>query len=69
MDEPQKVIYSEEYPRNLNQDAIWKVTSIPIENIRASKAKSDNNNLAFVTTFNPNNKSVFPLIQTGFKSL
>ena len=25
--------------------------------------------MAFVTTFNPNNKNVFPLIQTAFKSL
>ena len=25
--------------------------------------------MAFVTTFSPNNKNVFPLIQTAFKSL
>ena len=64
LDELQKVLYSQEYPQNLVQEAIRKVTSIPIENLRASKAKTDSNNLAFVTTFNPNNKNVFPLIQT-----
>ena len=69
LDELQKVLYSQEYPQNLVQEAIRKVTSIPIENLRASKAKTDSNNLAFVTTFNPNNKNVFPLIQTAFKSL
>ena len=69
LDELQKVLYFQEYPQNLIQEAIQKATSIPIENLRASKAKTDSNNLAFVTTFNPNNKSIFPLIQTAFKSL
>ena len=50
-------------------EKIRKVTSIPTENLRASKAKTDSNNFAFVTTFNSNNKKVFPLIQTSFKSL
>ena len=65
MDELQKVLYSKEYPQNIIQDAIRKVTSIPIENIRALQAKNYSNNLAFVTTFNSNNKNVFPLIQTA----
>ena len=51
--------------KNIIQDAIRKVTSIPIENIRALQAKNYSNNLAFVTTFNSNNKNVFPLIQTA----
>ena len=50
-------------------EKIRKVTSIPTENLRASKAKTDSNNFAFVATFNSNNKKVFPLIQTSFKSL
>ena len=64
-----KVLYSQENPQNLVQEAIPKVKSIPIENLRASKTKTDSNNLAYVTTFNPSNKNVFPLIQTAFKSL
>ena len=67
--ELQKVLYSQEYPQSLIQEAIRKVTSIPIENLRASKAKTDSYNLAFVTTSNPNKNNVFPLIQTAFKSL
>ena len=55
LDELQKVLCSQEYPQNLIQEAIRKVTSIPTENLMASKAKTDSNNLAFVTTFNPNN--------------
>ena len=43
--------------------------SIYIENLRAWKAKTESSNLAFVTTFKPNYKKVFPLIQTAFKSL
>ena len=65
MDELQKVLYSKEYPQNIIQDAIRKVTSIPTENIRALQAKNYSNNLVFVTTFNSNNKNVFPLIQTA----
>ena len=67
--ELQKTLYLQEYPQNLIQEVIRKVASIPIENLRASKAKTDNNNLAFVTFFNPNKKNFFPLIQTAFKSL
>ena len=40
-----------------------------MENLRASKAITDSNNLTFVTTFHPNKKNVFPLIQTTFKPL
>ena len=69
LDELQKVLYSQEYPQNLIREAVRKAASIPIENLRVSKAKNDSNNLAFLTTFNPNNKNVFPLIQTVFKSL
>ena len=64
----QKVLYSRVYLQNLIQEAIRKVTSIPIENLRVSKPKTGTNNLAFVTTSNLNNKNVFPLIQAAFKS-
>ena len=69
LNELQKVLFSQEYPQNLIQELIQKVTSIPIEDLRASKAKPGSNNLVFLTTFNPNNKNAFALIRTGFKSL
>ena len=68
LDELQKVLYFQEYPQNVIQEAIRKTTSISIENLRASKAETVINNLALVTTFNPNN-TIFPLLQTAFKSL
>ena len=46
-----------------------KQQASPIENFRTSKAKNDSSDLAFVTLFHPNNKYIFPLIQTAFKSL
>ena len=51
MDEPQKVLYSQVYPQSFTQEAIQKATCIAIENLRASKkkAKTDSNNMAFVT--------------------
>ena len=48
---------------------IRKAKSIFIENLRTSEVKTDSDNLAFVTNFNPNKKNVLPLIQTAFKSL
>ena len=68
MGELLKVLYSQEYPQNVIQEAIRKATSISIENLRASKAITVINNLVLVTTFNPKN-TIFPLIQTAFKSL
>ena len=40
-----------------------------MKTLKASKAKTDSNNLAFITTFNSNNKNVSPLIETVFKLL
>ena len=54
---------------NLIQEAIRKSTNIPIKNLRVSKGNNDSNNLTFVTTFNPNNKSAFPVIETAFESV
>ena len=48
---------------------IRKNFCIPIENLRAAKAMTDSNNLAFVITVAPNNKSLFPVIQINFYSL
>ena len=63
LDELQKNLFSHEYPQNLIQKAIRKLTIIPFENVRPSKAKTNSNNLAFFTTFNPNNKNALFLIQ------
>ena len=68
MGELLKVLYSQECPQNVIQEAIRKATSISIENLRVSKAIIVINNLVLVTTFNLNN-TIFPLIQTAFKSL
>ena len=48
---------------------VWNIKSIAIKTLKASKTKTDSNNLAFVTTFNSNNKNVSPLIETVFKLL
>ena len=67
LDELQKDSYSQEYPQSLiqeGQEEIRKATSISTENLRASKARTDSNNLTFVRTFIPNYKNFFPLIQT-----
>ena len=62
MDKPQKVLYFQDHPQNLIQEAILKATSNPIENLSGSKAETDSNNLPFDTIFNWNNKKVYSLI-------
>ena len=53
LDELQKVFYFHKYSQNVIQETVWKATVVPIENLRASRAKTDINNFAFVTAFNP----------------
>ena len=50
------------------QEAILKATGIPTENSRASKGKTESNDLTLATTFNPDNEHLFPLIQRAFNS-
>ena len=64
-----ELLYFQDYLQTLIQEATGKATSIPVEILRTSKVKTDRNNLVFITTFTPNNKNVFPLIQTAFKLL
>ena len=48
---------------------ITKATLIPIDELRTTKTKDDQNILPFITTHNPNNKSIFPVIQQAFQTL
>ena len=55
--------------RNSKSFVFPRISTKFIENSKASKDKTYSNNLAFVTTFNLNNKNLFSLIRTAFKSL
>ena len=52
-----------------NSRGCSKCKKYPHWKIKGLKTKSHSNNLAFVTTFNSNNKNIFLLIQAIFKTL
>ena len=46
LNELQKVFYFHKFSQNVIQETVWKATVVPIENLRASKAKTNINNFA-----------------------
>ena len=48
---------------------IQEASNISTKGLSMAEAKTDSDNLAFVTACNSNNKNVFPLIKTEFQSL
>ena len=58
------------YPRTLINSAIERVKQVEKEGLRnPEEARKEEENITFVTTFNPNNSNVFPLIQTLYSIL
>ena len=58
------------YPTNLINQGIEKAKSIPLTDLRKPK-EIDNNKkiLPFITTHNPNNPDIFPIIKSSFNIL
>ena len=50
-----KKLYSVEYPQRLIEEAIQKtkISHLKFKSFKSQKAKTDSNNLVFVTIFNP----------------
>ena len=58
------ILQSKEYPPDLITSAINKAKDIPQGELRKVKAKTqDKNTLAFVSTYNPHNPNIFPMIK------
>ena len=58
------ILRSKEYPPDLITSAINKAKDIPKGELRKVKAKTqDKNTLAFVSTYNPHNPNIFPMIK------
>ena len=62
-----KELTRQNYPQQITTYGIEKAQSIPKKELRKAKAKDNNNRknvLAFVSTHNPNNPNLFPIIKS-----
>ena len=57
------------YPEKVVETGIQKTLKIPQTKLRQSKTIENNNNLTFISTFNPNNPKIFELIKSGVYTL
>ena len=57
------------YPESLIINGFKKASMIPKEDLRRPKTKNEENFLAFITTENPNNPNVFPLVRNSIDTL
>ena len=67
LEDLKKKLTRQNYPQQITTYGIEKAQSIPKEELRKAKAKDDNNRknvLAFVSTHNPNNPNLFPIIKS-----
>ena len=57
------------YPEKIVDNGIQKALKIPQNILRQPKVINDENNLTFISTFNPNNPNIYNLIKTSVKTL
>ena len=57
------------YPRLLIESGIKRALHIPQEELRQPKVFQNNNNLSFITTFNPNNPNSFDIAKKSIECL
>ena len=57
------------YPEKVVEIGIQKALKTPQTELRQPKTIKNNNNLTFISTFNPNNPKIFDLIKSGVNTL
>lgn len=69
LDELRKNLAKYQYPKTVIEFGIQKALSIPQNELRKEKTKSSENVISFISTHNPNNPNVMPLIKSSFFTL
>ena len=69
LNELRKNLTKYHYPEKIIENGIKKATTILQSDLRKPKTITNDKNLAFVSTFNPNNPNIFPLIQNAVRTL
>ena len=68
--ELKQIMLQQNFPLSVIDHGITKAKQIPQAELRRPKDRGDNGKiLPFVTTFNPNNPSVYAIIKSTFESL
>ena len=57
------------YPEKVVEIGILKALTIPLTELSQLKTIENNNNLAFISSFNPNNPKTFDLVKSGENTL
>ena len=57
------------YPEKVAEIGIQKAWKIPQTELRQPKTIENNNNLTFLSTFNPINPQIFDLVKSGVNTL
>ena len=57
------------YPKKVVEIGIQKALKIPQTKLRQPKKIENNNNLSFISTFNPNNPKIFDLVKSSVNTL
>ena len=63
------ILEKQGYPKRIINNGIQKAERQPQENLRKEKNKTDENLLTFITTYNPNNPNLFPIIKQSVEQL
>ena len=69
LSELKDVLKKQRYPEKIIDNGIKKACNIPIDVLRSEKKKSETLILPFVSTFNPNNTNVLPIIKNAVQNL
>ena len=67
--ELKKILVTQKCPEKIIQKGIEKALNIPLQELRSTKPKNNDHVLPFISTYNPNNRNLFPTIKRTFDSL
>ena len=67
--ELETLLKKQRYPQNIIKTGLEKARSLEQSDLRKSKTKSSEKTLAFITTHNPNNPNIFPMIKSSLQQL
>lgn len=62
------LLLEQKYPITLIEAGIEKAKQIPLQILRQPKSKNNEEIIPFITTYNPNNPNIFPIIKQSFNN-
>ena len=69
LNELKSLLTKQNYPKKLIESGIQRAENIPQNSLRKPKEKNNSKIIPFITTNNPNNPNIFPIIKTTVEQL